>query len=134
MNKYQRYRLKNTAQGRCPHCGKSCAPYYECEDRRLNKKVYRTLNRMVLSGELTQEGDLYKKEKHEPWIKIRCLSYNTKLEDRRNLPRIGKQYVDLETICVEILREAGKPLAAAEIDKRFMAILAKMKQKLKKED
>lgn len=38
MNKHQRYRQKCISEGRCPHCGKPCAPYYTCEERRNYKK------------------------------------------------------------------------------------------------
>lgn len=38
FNKYQRYRQKCISEGRCPHCGKPCAPYYECEERREYKR------------------------------------------------------------------------------------------------
>lgn len=37
-DKQKRYRQKCISEGRCPHCGKPCAPYYECDTRRLYKK------------------------------------------------------------------------------------------------
>ncbi len=41
MNKHKRYRQKCIRDGRCPHCGKSCAPFYECEERRKYKRLSR---------------------------------------------------------------------------------------------
>jgi len=34
LTKEARYILKCRAEGRCPHCGKPCAPYKQCEERR----------------------------------------------------------------------------------------------------
>ena len=52
MDKQQRYRQKCISEGRCPHCGKPCAPYYECEVRRLYKSFDYTLTRLVLEGKV----------------------------------------------------------------------------------
>lgn len=38
-NKHQRYRRRCIEQGKCPHCGKPCAPYGECEERRRYKAM-----------------------------------------------------------------------------------------------
>ncbi len=35
--KHSRYRQKCKEEGRCPHCGKPCAPYHECEERHKAK-------------------------------------------------------------------------------------------------
>lgn len=34
--KWQQQRIR---EGRCPHCGQPCAPYYECEERRAAKRA-----------------------------------------------------------------------------------------------
>jgi hypothetical protein len=39
-NKQTRYRRKIREQGRCAHCGKPCAPYAECAERRAYKRAY----------------------------------------------------------------------------------------------
>lgn len=49
-DKYARYRVKQQEVGRCPHCGKPCAPYYECNDRRFYKRVMSALRKMVRLG------------------------------------------------------------------------------------
>jgi hypothetical protein len=33
-DKHARWRLKCRLQGRCTHCGKPCAPYATCQERR----------------------------------------------------------------------------------------------------
>jgi hypothetical protein len=50
VNKYQRYRQKCLREGRCAHCGKPCAPYLECDDRRTYKKINRIMRRLVECG------------------------------------------------------------------------------------
>lgn len=38
LNKSQRYQLKLRRAGKCPKCGKPCAPYYECDyHRQINR-------------------------------------------------------------------------------------------------
>lgn len=133
MDKHQRYRQRKIVQGKCPHCGNPCAPYYECEERRINKKMSRLLNRMVLAGLISKSENpgkptLYSKEPHEPQIKIKVLEYEIKPGDRRNLPRIGKKFVDIEDICTKILREEGAPLAIEEIEKRFFEKIVEIKK------
>jgi hypothetical protein len=34
MSKEARYAFRKKAEGCCPHCGKPCAPYKQCEERR----------------------------------------------------------------------------------------------------
>ncbi len=46
-DKHSRYRLKQQEAGRCPHCGKPCAPYYECATRRFQKRLRYHMNRRV---------------------------------------------------------------------------------------
>jgi hypothetical protein len=50
--KYSRYRQKCITEGRCPHCGKPCAPFFECPQRRVNKLFNRNLREMVKRGEI----------------------------------------------------------------------------------
>jgi len=52
-DKWQRYRVKLVAAGRCPHCGKPCAPYRECEERRQKKAEYVKKRRQRLNPNYT---------------------------------------------------------------------------------
>jgi hypothetical protein len=38
--KSNNYRQRCRLDGRCPHCGKPCAPYAECADRREYKRAW----------------------------------------------------------------------------------------------
>lgn len=114
MNKWQRHRLKCQKEGRCPHCGKPCLPYSECEDRRHIRKVRYTLNRLILSGLAIKNKRGYTAINGIPLQKIRCLSYNTNNGDSRLFPRIGKQYFNLKDMLVECLKY--KPLTEEEIE------------------
>ena len=38
MNKYEKYRRSCVQRGLCPHCGKPCAPFFECAERRAYKR------------------------------------------------------------------------------------------------
>lgn len=51
-DKWARYRHRLIADGRCPHCGQPCAPYYECEYRRFYKQLMEVLDREVRAGRL----------------------------------------------------------------------------------
>ena len=42
-DKHKRYRLKMQALGRCPHCGRPCAPFAECAERREAVRLRRNL-------------------------------------------------------------------------------------------
>lgn len=46
FTKQARYRQRLIESGRCPHCGRPCQPYYECEDMR-RKRRERYLRRKV---------------------------------------------------------------------------------------
>lgn len=35
------YRARLKASGKCPHCGKPCAPFFECPERREYKNAHR---------------------------------------------------------------------------------------------
>jgi uncharacterized protein YacL (UPF0231 family) len=62
MNKHIRYRQKNIAQGRCPHCGELCAPFYECEQRRAYKRLKYKNRQMKMDKELLDEIQYYMEE------------------------------------------------------------------------
>jgi hypothetical protein len=49
-DKYGRYRARMRSSGRCPHCGKPCAPFYECETRRFYKRMLSHLNKAARIG------------------------------------------------------------------------------------
>jgi len=38
-DKHSRWRQKMVSEGKCPHCGEPCEPFYECANRRVNKKI-----------------------------------------------------------------------------------------------
>ena len=37
LNKFQRRAKRLRAEGRCDHCGRPCAPYFNCPERRAYK-------------------------------------------------------------------------------------------------
>jgi len=39
LTKLARYYLRRVSEGCCPHCGKPCAPYYQCEERREKDRL-----------------------------------------------------------------------------------------------
>ncbi len=134
LNKYQRYRHKMISQGKCPHCGKPCAPFYECEDRRKRKSMSKLLRRMVWAGILSREikpgkPTLYSKVEQETKIEYRGRKISS--WDRRFFPRINKKYINIEEICIEILREEENPLHIKELYKRFLQKLSKMKSEMR---
>ena len=51
-DKHSRYRQKMISEGRCPHCGKLCLPFYECQERRVGKTIRRYLKEAVGKGEI----------------------------------------------------------------------------------
>ena len=110
MNKQQRYQKKMVASGRCPHCGKPCAPYYECEDRRSYRKSNLALRRMVNSSN------------------INTVSCKTSTDDRRNLPRIGKKYANVHKIMVDIFKTSDQPLHKDEIYNLVMEKISELKK------
>lgn len=52
-NKFVTYRLKCAADRRCPHCGKPCGPYYECEERRAYKRQRYRATKVYTKGPYT---------------------------------------------------------------------------------
>lgn len=57
QDKWSRYRRKCQDEGRCPHCGKKCWPWYECEERRWKKKLGAILSELVRRGEIERTAD-----------------------------------------------------------------------------
>ncbi len=55
-DKQARYGLSNRLAGRCPHCGKPCSPYGECEQRRVLKRVSAMLHKMARLGLIAKIG------------------------------------------------------------------------------
>jgi hypothetical protein len=49
-DKYSNYRKRMVSEGRCPHCGKPCAPFYECAERRGKKQFARVLRELIKEG------------------------------------------------------------------------------------
>lgn len=56
--KYSRRAHKCESEGRCPHCGKPCAPFFACKERRESQRMSRILREMVNEGlvEIVSEG------------------------------------------------------------------------------
>ena len=104
--KQHHYRQRRIKKGCCPHCGKPCAPYYECEDRREKKNINRMLNQMSRAKIITKEQD-------HPWEPALYKA-------RRKWPRIGKKYVDITNLCEVILREKRGPLSVEELSELAM--------------
>lgn len=57
-NKYSRYRQKCISEGGCPHCGKPCAPFFECAERRAFKLMGLYLRKLIKDGEITVVGEV----------------------------------------------------------------------------
>lgn len=130
-NKYTRYRQKQIKAGRCPHCGKPCAPFYECDERRMNKQVSKSLNKLIQIGLVIRTDGLYRANPIKPILSKRAMGYRTKEGDRRRWPRIGKKYLDIKEIMVIILREGGKPLDMGEIESRMVQKITEIKREVK---
>jgi hypothetical protein len=118
--KNARYRQKCISEGRCPHCGKLCAPYSICVERRVYKKMMRMLSRMVHAGHLVRNGNLYSAPQKYPTAAL--IFYRTRDTDRRLLPRIRRNPADEETVFGEIeviLKARGQPMTASEIARDY---------------
>lgn len=59
---------------------------------------------------------------------VGAIFYKESNSDKRCLPRIGKQYIDLETMAQEAIGKAGKTFTADEIHDSIMGNVAKMKR------
>ncbi len=101
MNKYQRYRARLRAEVKCTHCGKLCAPYFECDDRRE-----------------------YKNRRH---IRKKI----TKPSDRRLLPRGKRRlWTDKEDAILRSMLASDAPLAAicARLNRSPLGVLARARK------
>lgn len=56
MTKQTAYRMRQAQAGRCPHCGKPSAPYYECAERRMKKRQLTVLRELRRAGEIVRSG------------------------------------------------------------------------------
>lgn len=114
MDKHQRYRLKCRSEGRCPHCGKPCAPFAECDDRRAWKGVHRVLSRGVKDG-------IFKKTAGGYQLKDATIKVVTKVSgrkgDRRFLPKFAYMPTDPEEAVEWALFEG--PLTEEQIIKKI---------------
>lgn len=54
--KQERYRQRLIAEGRCPHCGKPCTPFAECEERRAYKQA-KAKNKTLVHKASGRPGD-----------------------------------------------------------------------------
>lgn len=124
-DKCSRWRRRMAEQGRCPHCGKPCAPYYECHNRRFSKRINRVLLILEDCGALRRE---WKGRGHSVlWLSAgKDSGYVGKVSgrsgDKRLLPKIRDKPQtdeDLESIFIAILRDAGKPMTEQEISTEF---------------
>ena len=129
MNKQDKYRQNQIKKGCCPHCGKPCTPYYECEERRTCKNFGHNLSHMVKIGLILRSGKLYKVNPDESTFPKRAMGYRTKEEDRRRWPRLGKKYFkdeDITNMMVEVLK-IEQPLSQEEITNRVFQKITKFK-------
>jgi hypothetical protein len=114
MNKHQRYRQKCVSEGRCPHCGVQCAPFLECEDRRLRKRLLRVLGMAVKAGaveKLSKGGKTtWRFRADAPWPKGKV---SGRPGDRRLLPKIG----DKPTNAGPIIRWIAQDIATRSHDR-----------------
>lgn len=96
MNKFQRRYEKCKREGRCPHCGKPCAPYFECAERRAYKSRY-------LKGKSSYNRNLRSDDpRWEPRGKIR---YWTEAEDG-HLATLLSEARPVREICAALDRSA----------------------------
>ena len=103
MDKYaknKRWRDKCVREGRCPHCGQPCAPYYECATRRFHKKLDNFLRRLLKAGVMRREGHKYFAVA-EDFSSV--ITYNICDEDRRHLPRRGNHPMKVEQLLLDII-------------------------------
>jgi hypothetical protein len=101
VHKNKRYREAQKAKGCCPHCGKPCAPYYECEERRAYKMAHRRARRLALGPIVSASGQ---------WIAAHSNkvvpSYTAKPDDVRRQPREhAKRYRPTSSIPFDEMNE-----------------------------
>ena len=108
MDKYTKYRLRNVTAGKCPHCGKPCAPFYECETRRFAKRLSHALRRL-------EKAEIVRREPEGGWIFVKEAPLKTRRsgdpKDGRGLPRLDHASRErLQAIC-DWANETGFGLA-----------------------
>lgn len=112
MDKHKKYRLHNVAKGKCPHCGKPCAPFYECETRRFAKRLSHALRWLEKAGIVRR---IVRREPEGGWIFVKEAPLKTRRsggpKDGRGLPRLDHISRErLQAIC-DWANEAGFGLA-----------------------
>lgn len=129
VKKQERYRQKQIRVGRCPHCGKLCAPHYECEERRASKKTIRLLNRMVKTGFLkkTMKGQGCWFTVDNPNAEMPIV-YERHDDDKRGMPRIGNQYIDWSKLILSIFTEENKPMSGEEAFEKAFRVVSDFKK------
>lgn len=60
------YKMRCISEGRCPHCGKPCAPFTECEDRRRYKRERYLKRGMVWDAVRGNHPPAYRRPRHNP--------------------------------------------------------------------
>ncbi len=127
--KGKRWRQKQIKAGRCPHCGKPCAPFYECDERRNYEKSKKLLNRMVDTGFLKKrrEGvfNLYSVDNPNAEMPV---TRECRDDDMRYMPRIGKQYINWDELFVRVLKEENKPMSEKDILEKSFEIITRFKR------
>lgn len=131
MTKQQRYRRKCLSDGRCPHCGEPCAPYYECEDRRRTKRIHRLFSRASaigaitkikkLNGGVTWKFDANAEKKRWPLEKA-----SGRKGDRRVLPRLGDKPTRATSLILwlakDIASRNGGLVTEDQVSRAFAAV------------
>ena len=114
--KQRRYRQRLVAQGKCPHCGKPCAPYYECGERRFYRQINYMLRRGIQAGrfKIWYDGDTMMIGMGDETKNVTSYA-RTKDDDRRLLPRFGKRPAETEDIIMEVFRRESRGLTEDEI-------------------
>ena len=126
-NKHKNYIKKCVSEGRCPHCGRFCAPFYECDERRTNRRLVYKLNRMTKAGFLEKskgkDGKSYYSLKDNS---KKITFYKEGDGDKRRFPRLGKTYIDLMEICKDILK--ASPINERKLLDNAMTVIWNIKR------
>ena len=132
VDKQKRYRQKCALEGRCPHCGQPCAPYYECDERRAYKKSNTTLRYLVKLGilscrRLPDGTNLYQHKEGGTPLKGRAKGYKIKANDIRYGPRVNKKFVNYSKIIDDIFKNNNRALSEDEIIEMITANIMQQK-------
>ena len=120
------WKARQVAMGRCPHCGKPCAPYRECERRRFTRRFYRSARILEKLGLIIVERINGRAAIYKSTGKVgKVREYNSGREgDRRLLPRIGKKPIDnIEEIILRIAEEHLEPFTTSQIVKEVGKVI-----------